>query len=83
MIPVIGISIWPIIKIFIIIIMVIYLIFAFVVVRQVQLMTDTLEVGFESQLRFISFIHLAKNQLNCLELQSLQLFCLHLIREYN
>lgn len=58
MVPIIGISIWPIVKIFIIILMVMYLIFAFVVVRQVQLMTDTLEVGFESQLRFLSFIHL-------------------------
>lgn len=58
MVPIVGISIWPLIKIFLIILMVIYLIFAFVVVRQVQLMTDTLEVGFESQLKLLSFIHL-------------------------
>lgn len=51
-------SIWPILKIFIIILMVIYIVFAFVVVRQVQLMTDTLEVGFEPQLRLLTFIHL-------------------------
>lgn len=58
MVPIIGISIWPIVKILILILMTIYLVFAFVVVRQVQLMTDTLEVGFESQLRLLSFIHL-------------------------
>lgn len=50
-------SIWPIIKIFILILLVLYIIFAFVVVRQVQLMTKTLEVGFESQLKFLSLLH--------------------------
>lgn len=58
MIPVIGVTVWSILKVFIIIFMVLYIIFALVMVRQVQLMTDTLEVGFEKQLRFISFIHL-------------------------
>lgn len=57
MIPIIGISVWGIIKIGILIILALYIIFAFVVVRQVQLMTATLEVGFESQLKFLSFIH--------------------------
>ncbi|HLD92459.1 MAG TPA: DUF5657 family protein [Patescibacteria group bacterium] len=50
-------SIWPIIKIFILFFLGIYIIFAFVVVRQVQLMTSTLEVGFEGQLKFLSFLH--------------------------
>ena len=36
----------------------IYLIFAGVVVRQVKLMTETLEVGFENQLKFLSLVHL-------------------------
>lgn len=58
MVPVIGITIWTVLKVFLIILMAIYLIFAFVVVRQVQLMTDTLEVGFEAQLKLLSFIHL-------------------------
>lgn len=58
MIPIIGISFWSILKIFIIIVLALYIIFAVVVVRQVQLMTDTLEVGFEGQLRILSFIHL-------------------------
>jgi hypothetical protein len=58
MIPIIGISIWGVLKILIIAVMSLYIFFAIVVVRQVQLMTDTLEVGFEWQLRLISFIHL-------------------------
>jgi hypothetical protein len=54
----ISFSIWPIIKIFIIIFLSIYIIFSLVVVRQVQLMTKTLEVGFENQLKFLSLVHL-------------------------
>lgn len=51
-------SIWPLIKILIIIFLSIYIVFALVVMRQVQLMTKTLEVGFETQLKFLSFAHL-------------------------
>lgn len=36
----------------------IYVVFAFVVIRQVQLMTKTLEVGFEAPIRFIAWLHL-------------------------
>jgi len=35
-----------------------YIIFAFVVVKQVNKMTDTLEVGLEVPLRFIALLHL-------------------------
>lgn len=35
-----------------------YIIFAFVVVKQVNKMTDTLEVGLEAPLRFIALLHL-------------------------
>lgn len=35
-----------------------YIIFSFVVVKQVGKMTETLEVGFESPLRFIALAHL-------------------------
>ena len=52
-----AISIWPIIKIFVIILLVIYIVFSYVIVRQVQLMTDTLVIGFEKQLKFLSFVH--------------------------
>lgn len=51
-------SIWPIIKAFVLIFMIIYIVFAFVVVRQVQLMSATVEVGFEKQLKLLAFIHL-------------------------
>lgn len=50
-------SIWPIIKILILIFLGIYIIFAFVVIRQIQLMTATLEVGFEKQLKFLGLVH--------------------------
>lgn len=35
-----------------------YIIFAFVIVRQVNKMTHTLEVGFETPIRFLSWVHL-------------------------
>jgi hypothetical protein len=50
-------SVWPIIKIFIVIFLVIYTIFAFVIIRQIQLMTNTVQVGFEKQLKFLGFAH--------------------------
>jgi len=55
---VIGASVWMVVKWFIILALVLYLIFAFVIIRQVQLMTKTLEVGFEGQIRIISYLHL-------------------------
>ncbi len=58
LIPLLGVSVWFIAKIFVVFAILLYVIFALVVVRQVQLMTDTLEVGFESQVRLLSFIHL-------------------------
>ncbi len=44
-------------KIFIIFFLILYVGFAAVVIRQVRLMTETLQVGFEGQLRLISFLH--------------------------
>lgn len=58
MIPLLGIQISLVIKIFSLILLGLYLIFALVVVRQVQLMTDTLQVGFEASIKLISWIHL-------------------------
>lgn len=58
MIPILGVSIWPIIKFFVIIALGLYIAFALVVVRQVQLMIDTVEVGFEGSLRLLAVIHL-------------------------
>ena len=56
--PVIGVSVWLIAKICVLIALVIYGIFAFVVLRQIQLMTDTLEVGFEAPVRMLGISHL-------------------------
>lgn len=58
MIPILGISVWLIAKIFILIAFFLYIIFSVVVVRQVELMTGTLEVGFETQLKLLSYLHL-------------------------
>lgn len=52
-----SLSIWPLIKILVIILLGIYIVFAYVLVRQVQLMTDTLVIGFEKQIKFLAFIH--------------------------
>ena len=59
MIPVFGISILGVAKGFILVFIFLYIIFSFVIVRQIQLMTETLEVGFETQLKILSYLHLA------------------------
>jgi hypothetical protein len=57
-IPLIGISIWSVIKIFVLISMLLYIAFALVIVRQVQLMTKTLKVGFEFPVKTLALLHL-------------------------
>lgn len=52
-----GITIWSVLKVLIIILLAIYVIFSYVIIRQVQLMTDTLVIGFEKQLKFLAFVH--------------------------
>lgn len=51
-------TIWALVKILILIFLALYTIFALVVIRQVQLMTATLEIGFDKQLKFLSVLHL-------------------------
>lgn len=58
LLPFIGISVWAIAKVFVVFALILYTIFALVVVRQVQLMTDTLEVGFERPIQVLALIHL-------------------------
>jgi hypothetical protein len=53
-----DIPIWPVVKVFVVVALFLYLVFALVVVRQVQLMTDTLEVDFESVVRLLTVAHL-------------------------
>jgi hypothetical protein len=57
--PIIGVSVWLIIKVLVLIGLGIYAIFALVVLRQIQLMTDTLEVGFETPVRMLGVAHFA------------------------
>lgn len=55
---ILNISVDEIAKYFSLLALGIYVIFALVVVRQVQLMTDTVEVGFEKPIKFLSLAHL-------------------------
>ncbi len=57
-IPGIGGSVDMIFKILVSIGFVFYIIFAFVIVKQVNKMTDTLEVGLEKTLRAFALLHL-------------------------
>lgn len=52
--PILGDSVWAIAKILVLIGIGVYIVFALVVVRQVKIMTDTLEVGFEAPVRLFS-----------------------------
>lgn len=54
---ILGIDIWFIAKLFVLVGLGVYLAFSAVVVRQVMLMTETLEVGFEQAVKFFSFVH--------------------------
>lgn len=57
-IPLIGISVWTVAKLFLLFAMGLYVIFALVVARQVKLMTDTLAVGFETMVKTLAKVHL-------------------------
>jgi len=57
-IPILGVSVWFIIKIFVLISMLLYIAFALVIVRQVQLMTKTLKAGFEFPVKTLALLHL-------------------------
>lgn len=53
-----GFNIWIIIKVLSLVVLGMYIIFAFVITRQVKTMTSTLTLGFEGVAKFLSFIHL-------------------------
>ena len=57
-IPLIGISVWLVAKIFVLIALAIYIIFAAVIVKQVSLMIKTVKVGFEAPIKFVAWGHL-------------------------
>ena len=56
--PILGVSIWGIAKIFAIVGLTIYLVFALVMVKQVHMMSKTFEGGFEWAIKLASYIHL-------------------------
>lgn len=58
MIPLVDISLWSIAKVFIIFANFIYIVFAFVVIRQVKMMTDTLELGYDNLVKNLSYLNL-------------------------
>lgn len=56
-IPFLGTSIWLIAKLFVLFAILIYLVFAAVVIRQVNLMTETLEVEFNAPIKIAAIGH--------------------------
>lgn len=56
-IPLVGISIWLAIKIFVLLFLGMYIIFALVVIRQIALMSGTLDMGLNLPIRFIGWTH--------------------------
>lgn len=56
-IPLLGISVWLAVKIFILLFLAIYIVFALVVIRQIKLMLQTLDIGLNLIIRFIGWAH--------------------------
>lgn len=56
-IPLVGISVWLAVKIFILLFLAIYIVFALVVIRQIKLMSETLDMGLNLPIRFIGWGH--------------------------
>ncbi|HUC94587.1 MAG TPA: DUF5657 family protein [Candidatus Saccharimonadales bacterium] len=53
-----GFNTWILLKALTLVLLATYLVFAFVVTRQVKLMTRTLHLGFESPAKILSYFHL-------------------------
>jgi hypothetical protein len=53
-----GIPVWSIVKIAVLFALLIYIIFSVVVIKQVRLMIDTLDVGFDKVIRATATAHL-------------------------
>jgi hypothetical protein len=53
-----GIQIWQVVKIIVCFSLLFYVIFAFVIIRQVNLMTDTVKLSLEWLIKAIAFAHL-------------------------
>lgn len=57
MITALSFTVWSVIKIAVLILLGIYIIFSLVLIKQVQMMTSTLEIGFETQIRLLAITH--------------------------
>lgn len=57
-IPLLGISVWLVVKIFVMLALAIYIVFALVVLKQISLMISTVEMGFSLPIRLIGWAHL-------------------------
>lgn len=57
-IELINFSFWIVIKIMILIALGLYIIFSFVITRQVKIMTDTLVLGFEGMAKLLALLNL-------------------------
>jgi len=57
-IPLIGVSVWLVAKIFVLLFLGIYIVFGFVVIKQINLMLNTIDVGFSLPIRFLGWAHL-------------------------
>jgi Family of unknown function (DUF5657) len=53
-----GFNTWVLIKALALVLLGMYLVFAFVVTRQVKLMTKTLHLGFDTPAKFLAYFHL-------------------------
>jgi hypothetical protein len=53
-----GFNTWILFKALALVILGAYLVFAFVIIRQVKLMVNTLHLGFEAPAKFLSYVHL-------------------------
>ncbi len=54
-----GFNTWILIKALALVILGMYLVFAFVITRQVKLMISTLHLGFDAPVKILSYLHLA------------------------
>ena len=51
--------VWTIVELVVVLFMVMYTIFAVVIIKQINLMFRTLQIGLEEQIKFVAYAHLA------------------------
>lgn len=53
-----GLSVWLVAKIFVLLALAIYIVFAVVIIRQIYLMVDTTDIGFSLPIKTVGWTHL-------------------------